>query len=523
VTRPAPFLCTLALVAFVTGLGRAAISDSDEAFYAEAAREMVASGDWITPYYNYETRFQKPILYYWLAAAAFSLGGVSEAAARLPSALSGVGLVLIAWTVGRRWYGGRVGWYAGLITATSFGYFPMARLSLPDLPLAFFIVLTTWAGFEAIEAADAGKSARSWLLLVAAGSALGMLMKGPVGLALPVMVLAPSLVLGRRPGTRLVPFTVTDLALAGATFLALAVPWYAAMAGVHGVAYLYRFFVGENLERFATDRYNEPRSVLFYVPIVVGGLLPWSSFLGLWPREAAGTLRRGWPREARAWWLVFWALTLDERIARAGRTPDRALSWCATASAAVLVAAGVLLYRVGVLLEPVGTWWAVAGPLIIAAAGLALLVSAWMVAPRRLPPTMAATATVALLAFYFSVYSGPGEEPVQQVARTVASMRREVSESATYRVLVRNLVFYAGFKQTNLENRDELVSYLNRPDRVLCVLRRDDLEALRPDLGVAPRIVAQAEYFNPAALRLGSLLRPDQRRKVELVVVIVNR
>src|ERR671912_2086363 len=75
-------LLLLAALTFFTGLGRGAITDSDEAFYAESAREMVASGDWLTPYYNYEPRFQKPILFYWLVSTSYTVAGVGEAAAR---------------------------------------------------------------------------------------------------------------------------------------------------------------------------------------------------------------------------------------------------------------------------------------------------------------------------------------------------------------------------------------------------------------------------------------------------------
>ena len=85
----------LAALSFVGGLGRGAIGDNDEAFYAESAREMVESGDWITPRFNYEPRFQKPALYYWLTAALFAVTGPHEFAARLWSALAGIGLVLV--------------------------------------------------------------------------------------------------------------------------------------------------------------------------------------------------------------------------------------------------------------------------------------------------------------------------------------------------------------------------------------------------------------------------------------------
>jgi 4-amino-4-deoxy-L-arabinose transferase-like glycosyltransferase len=93
----------LAVISFIGGLGRGAIADTDEAFYAESAREMVESGDWLTPRFNYEPRFQKPALYYWVTAALFAVGGPQEFSARLFAALSGVGLVLITTACGRRW------------------------------------------------------------------------------------------------------------------------------------------------------------------------------------------------------------------------------------------------------------------------------------------------------------------------------------------------------------------------------------------------------------------------------------
>src|SRR4051812_39378764 len=100
--RQALILLALALLTFSLGLGRQAITDSDEGFYAEAAREMVESGDWLTPHFNYADRWEKPILYYWLTAATYTVARPGEAAARFWSALSGVGLVLLTWAIGRR-------------------------------------------------------------------------------------------------------------------------------------------------------------------------------------------------------------------------------------------------------------------------------------------------------------------------------------------------------------------------------------------------------------------------------------
>ena len=149
-------MTALCLVTFFAGLGRSAIGDADEAFYAQSAREMVEQGDWITPHYNYEYRFQKPVFFYWMVAVAYSVTGITESAARFPSALAGLALALMTWAIGRRWVGPSVGVVSGAIVATSFGYFTIAHASLPDLPLAAFITLATWALFEAgVPALDA--------------------------------------------------------------------------------------------------------------------------------------------------------------------------------------------------------------------------------------------------------------------------------------------------------------------------------------------------------------------------------
>src|SRR5688500_5012370 len=186
----------LAALAFFAGLGRGAIADNDEAFYAESAREMVESGDWLTPHFNYEPRFQKPALYYWLTAVIFSITGSHEFAARLWSALAGVGLVIVAAACGRRWYDESVGLLAGAITASSFGYFAVARMALPDLPLAFFVTLSVWAVFVAT--LERERDPRQWLLLAAVAAALGFLIKGPLAVVLPVLIIVPVLLMEDR-------------------------------------------------------------------------------------------------------------------------------------------------------------------------------------------------------------------------------------------------------------------------------------------------------------------------------------
>ena len=255
--RHAFALVGVCALTFFVGLDRPALTDSDEAFYAESAREMIERGDWLTPYYNGEPRFDKPVLYYWLVAASYAAAGSSPGAARFPAALAGVGLVLVTFFCARRWYDEPTAFLAGLIAATSAGIVAMARQALPDLPLAFFMTLSTWAALVALlddpgRQPDPGER-RRWLLLAGLAAGGAFLVKGPVGPALTAVVVLPLLAIEwRRSGGVMLRATAADLALASAVFLLVALPWYVAMAAEHGAGYLERFFVAENLERFAT-------------------------------------------------------------------------------------------------------------------------------------------------------------------------------------------------------------------------------------------------------------------------------
>jgi 4-amino-4-deoxy-L-arabinose transferase-like glycosyltransferase len=536
--HPAVSLIVIAGFTFFLGLGRQAITDSDEAFYAEAAREMVESGDWLTPRFNYEDRWQKPVLYYWLTAAVYLVTGPTEAAARLWSALSGLGLVLLTWTAARRLTGrDHVGWVAGAVAATCYGYFAMARMALPDLPLAFFITLGIWAALE-----------RRWAMAGAAAG-LGFLMKGPVALVIPAIVLIP---IWWREGTYRT-LRGRDVALAAAVFAVLGLPWYLAMFAQHGPAYFESFFIGDNLERFATDRFNEPRGLWFYLPIVVGGMLPWSAFLLVLPaRSLRDVVARRRRLTADEWRLVIWAFVpllfytisvgkqpryilpvlppLAILLARSivtrledapvNRKDLRLATWL---TAALLLALSVLLVRAQPLFinaHPALTWIAVGG---VGAAAVAL---AWVAATRRwidLPPVMTACSVVLLLAVQFGGLSGGRPEPVETMAALIRAHRTGGEAVGQYQVFVRNLVFYTGFRQTSLFDESRALDFIRSPERVLLVVRPNDLQRLETIAGVATRTLGEVRYLNTANIRLRTLLAPIPAEDLETVLLVANR
>ena len=556
-------MTALCLVTFFAGLGRSAIGDADEAFYAQSAREMVEQGDWVTPHYNYEYRFQKPVFFYWMVAVAYCVVGIGETAARFPAALAGLALALMTWAIGRRWVGASVGVVGGAIVATSFGYFTMAHASLPDLPLAAFITLATWALFEAGAPAVDGagpddRTRRWWMLLAGLAIGLGMLTKGPVALILPALVylsarlvLADGLLPTRRGwfGLRWI-----DVALAAVVLLAVSVPWFLAMAEVHGLAYLKRFFIGENLERFATERYNGRRPLWFYAPIIFGGLAPWSSLMVLWVPPLGRVLRGARRLTELEWRLILWAVvpvvfytlsvgqqpryilpvlpplavlvarTLMSRLeaAEAAGRRDWAVAVAISVSALAFLALAFLLFRARPLLFALSPLQGQIGTAIIVAAALGLLACTWLGRQRWLPGAVAVSAAATLVTLQFTFYSGGGPEPVQLMAKRLLEIRQG-EPSGTYRMFVRNLVFYTGVKQNDLVDEAEAVEFLRQPQRVLCVMPLKLVEGLQHEHGLQLHRLASFVYFNPSAVRLRTLMSDDPGNTLETVVLVSNR
>lgn len=554
-------------VTFFLGLGRSAITDSDEAFYAESAREMLERNDWLTPHFNYDVRFQKPALYYWAVAVAYSVSGISAAAARWPSALSGLGLVLLTYAAGRRWLGEPVGFLAGLMVATSFGYFAIGRMALPDLPLTFFVCATIAAGGVALAPAtpghtrtDGGDSIgrRRWLMVAAVSAALAVLTKGPVGLVLPALVLAAWCLWTRETRSwslsGLWRPSVADTAVALVAFLAVALPWYAAMYLEHGGDYLYRFFVGENLERFATARYNEPRSPLFYVPILLAGLFPWSPFLVSWLMDAWRSRGESssWHKLLWAWWvlpLVFYSVSvgkqpryilpilpplallvaeaIQRRLATRAHESRLWMSLPTTVVGVALTLLGLAVHRIALLLLTVTDIGGFAGLTtlgagLLIALGVMLAVVTWTVPLRIVPRLITIAAVITQVTLAFTVMSASALEPVRQMSTFVRQARTGNEPVATHRVFVRNLVFYTGLRTHDLFDPGQVRTFLAQSERVLCVLPEAVVKELTAE-GFALQRLGEVRYFNAAAVRAGTLLAPDEQRDLQTVVLVANR
>jgi 4-amino-4-deoxy-L-arabinose transferase-like glycosyltransferase len=548
-------LLLLAALTFFAGLGRGAITDSDEAFYAESSREMVASGDWLTPYYNYEPRFQKPVLYYWLSSLTFLLTGASEMGARLWAALAGVGLVLVTAACGRRWYDETTGLLAGAIVATNFGYFSIGRMALPDLPLTFCITLSIWAAM--MSTLEQERSPRKFVILAALGLGLGFLMKGPVGMIIPALVILPVLMIERRS----IGLDPGDIVLGFLIVIAVALPWYGLMWMQHGNAYLQSFFIGDNLERFATDRFNDPRPWWFYLPVVAGGLLPWTPLALVWlgpltqflrGRRAVGTI----DLRLLLWALlplIFYSISVGKQpryvlpvlpplaLLLASSIVDRTQEWRgldgarsrprralpiiagALLSGIFFVTLAVLLYRAQPLLINIQPIYTMVASVAIAVMGVLVILTALSTNWRSAPVMIALAAAVTLPAIQYGALSSGGDDTVRQMARLVHQNRQANEPVGTLGVFVRNLVFYSGIRTTDVITDDQARDFLSQEGRALMVVPVETMDRLEREKGLRVQRLAELLYFNEAGVRVRTLLWPDTSRDLTRVVLVSNR
>jgi 4-amino-4-deoxy-L-arabinose transferase-like glycosyltransferase len=549
-------LLLLSSLTFLLGLGRQAITDSDEAFYAEAAREMVEGNDWLTPHFNYEERWQKPILYYWFSAAGFAGVEPNEFFARFGSALSGIGLVLLTWGAARRLIGDeQAAWIAGAIVATCYGYFAMARFALPDLPLALFITGTIWCALRAADRRE--KVPASWAALAGLAAGLGFLTKGPLAIIIPAIVLVPIWWREWRGAAGLTrpALRVSNIGIAALLFAISGLPWYVAMFLKHGTPYLQSFFVGDNLERFATTKYNDMRAIWYYVPILLGGLIPWTIFLLVLPWRP---LRDIWRRRRRLtdveWRLLIWtvvplllftasvgkqpryilpvlppiAMMLGAGISNRLATPDnraaaRELSIATLLTAAMFALLAILFYRSRVLFTsvyPQLTWTGIA---LVCVATIALAATALARAWRRLPAVMALSSAALLLTLQFGAFAGQRPEAVEEIAAMIHANRLGGEPIGAYNAFVRNLPFYTRIQQQQIIDDNGAIGLLRSNERVFLVVGRSDFERLKTISGVPLKTIGQVTYWNTAGVRLRTLLEPLPEQDLDTVMLVSNR
>ena len=265
-------LCVFAGLLLFLGLGSMGLTDRDEGRNAEAGREMLETGDWVSPTFNYEPRFAKPVLVYWLMSLSYRWFGVDEFSARLPSAVFGFGFILLQYGFASRFCGPAVGLLAALMLLLNIQIIGLSRMVLTDSVLIFFTTLSLygfWLGFH-------GRSdERWWRWMLYLGMGMATLAKGPVGFLVPMVAIA--LYLSAAGQWR--RFWQQGALLGGSVLFALvAIPWYAVMWSIHGSQYT-ASAQANTVGRFLNPMEGHSFTILFYVPVLLLGFFPWSGWL----------------------------------------------------------------------------------------------------------------------------------------------------------------------------------------------------------------------------------------------------
>ena len=255
------------------GLGRLPMLGPDEPRYAEVAREMFASGDFVSPRLCGCPWFEKPALLYWMAATAYRLLGVNELAARLPCAITATLTVLLLYYAVSKVTSNAVGFLSAAVLLTSPLFIGFGRAAVTDMPLAGAVTASLL--FLLMSVNSNGRQRLAYWISAWAMAGVAMLAKGLVGILMFLAIGGAAYLFSRfrdLPRARLVALGLAVCAVVAAT-------WYGPVIVAHGNAFVNEFFVNHHFKRYLTNEYHHPEPIYFYPAMIVLGVLPWPAFL----------------------------------------------------------------------------------------------------------------------------------------------------------------------------------------------------------------------------------------------------
>lgn len=522
-------LVAICVVVFFIGLDVQDIWDIDEGMHSAMAKTMVLSGDWITPTFNAKAFLDKPVLVTWSNALAFTLFGITEFTARLSSALSGLGCVMITYLLGRRIYDAKTGFLAGIILATSLEMIILSRQVQYDMHFAFFISLALYYFICAV-LTEPGKKIYLWSFYVAI--ALGILTKGPLTLVLVGLVIFVYLLISGRIKFLLEMRMPTGILIVGS----IVTPWMLLMERANP-GYLEYFIIRQHFANFL-DGYGEfaawhPEPFYFYIPVLVLGFLPWSLTLPQALFHGIRNFRSG--SHATTAFLVIWVLAIFLFFSAAS-------SKLATYLMPIFPAAAVLLGRYwqqylerpynrsrrGIMVGSGGVfclliiltvyivvdnpwsyltyrggihWGKMKGLLVLASLlfGFSLLLS-WRRQHRANFVSFAATSPLILLYILFIIvpdinaYKGS-----RQISLEYDKLLKPGEKFYFHGQLLDSAIFYAHRDAIMLRTEQELNAHLDSRDRVFALVRsraRSEVNAFKGDYHVIKTIGNKAIVSN---------------------------
>ncbi len=290
-------LFAILLAFFALGLGVRPYITPSEARYIEIPRQMLETGDWLTPRINGVPYFEKPPLFYWLQASVMQIGGLAEFSGRMATTLAVIGNCLLTFLIAGRLYGRRAAWLSALVLSTCLLGYGLSRIALLDQTVTLFITLTLGSFLAAQKNGDA-KKRRCFYHLMYIAAALAMLTKGLIGVVIPGLVIGMWLMITRSWQVLLRAQRITGSLL----FLAIAVPWHVLMQQAHPEFFDF-YFIHEHFTRYLTDEHKRTAPWCFFIAVTIVGLVPWVFLL---PSAARCFLRERNNRDTLL--LLLWVL-----------------------------------------------------------------------------------------------------------------------------------------------------------------------------------------------------------------------
>jgi 4-amino-4-deoxy-L-arabinose transferase-like glycosyltransferase len=547
-------LLVAAALPYFLNLGATSIIDANEAFYAETPREMIESGDYISPTFNYEPRLNKPPLSYWVVAAAYHAGGVSVGASRLPIAFGAMVIIATAFLLGREAFSTRAGLIAALSLAATPRFLLFSRRIIIDVYTAMFLGLILLC-FLMAETRQASR--RRWLVAMYVAVGFGVLTKGPMAVAVPSLVfLVYLLATGqlRKVSRMMLP---AGALIAGA----VVVPYYAALYAREGWEAIASFLFRENLARYAEGVGAPDRGPFFYLPVVFADLyFPWSlvlpAALALVPWGRIGrrreegqpattdtSLGRANARLLLGLWIVvivvFFSLSKGQQdlyvlpfvVAGAALVGGALDGWLAGAWGRRLdgvITGSVAFVAVVFIVTGAGAAWLSGGAdgrlnlagvipsaVLVAASGVAAL--AGLRRRSRLAGIAVLAAGLVAAHWLLVAWALPDFErykPVPHLARAIEQQPDRPSAVGTYRVAVPSLVFYLRRHVVQMFSEEQLQAFFAAHPDGMCVMPEEEFETVGPRLPVPARVVASAQRFDA---RLSDFLARTPARRLVLV------
>jgi len=524
--RPAVLLgcCVLLVLLSVSPWG---LWERDEGRYADVARGMLESGDFVTPRIDGAVFLDKPPLVYWVTAASLALWGRGETGARFGQTLFAAGVLLVTRRVGVLLLGRRRGNVALVLLASSLLFFAASHILTLDMGLAFFVALAVLLFLKGYRAGPSG-GGPSYLGMFAAVAA-AVLTKGPIGAVLPALTIAGFLIpRGETRRAKEIPWIRGVL-----VFGAIVAPWYVAVS-IANPEFPRYFLVHEHLERFATTVHRHRGAWWYYFAVLAAGLMPWSLMLPAHlvrhrarHTHVAATLRAEAPAFLWAWLapgfvlftlsqskLAFYVLPLLPAAALLlapvidcdpPEEATRRSMFIWPPYFLALVAAGTVVLRQRredwEYLKRAGVGWPLLLSVLVLAGG-AMLLGHLLAGRGRHLAAVATTACLWMTACY-AVFAVVGRIDYFNMTRRFASVVRAERLAAepvySYQCYLRGLPFYLGETvglvsphsddlrlgritrhdpRTFLEEA-ELLAALRGDRRVFVVLRRQELRALQ--------------------------------------------